>query len=93
MAMFLAINTSAITLIPFTIIGYRAAADSKDPASVVAAMILATTCSTIVAIASCRLFQRFYPMPFRPLPVKEDPNGKGAVERDSQTNNSTEEDE
>ena len=61
MAMFLAINTSSITLIPFTIIGYRASFHSKDPAGMIMAMILATMCSTIVAIAACRLLQPFYP--------------------------------
>ncbi len=72
MAMFLAINTSSITLIPFTIIGYRVAAGSRDPAAPIFAMLLATTCSTAVAILAARALQRFYPPPKLPLRVPED---------------------
>ena len=54
MATFLALNTSSVTLIPFTIIGYRAAADSADPVGPLAAMVLTTTVSTIVAIIVVR---------------------------------------
>lgn len=70
MAMFLAINTSSITVVPFTIIGYRVASGSNDPAGPVVAMILATTCSTIAAITACRLLQPFYPLP--PLPPQSE---------------------
>ena len=41
MAMFLAINTSSIVLIPFTIIGYRALSGSKNPAEPIAGTLLA----------------------------------------------------
>jgi spore maturation protein A len=50
MAMFLAINTSSVTLIPFTIIGYRVMAGSKDPAGPLMGILLATLLSTLVAI-------------------------------------------
>lgn len=63
MAMFLAINTSSISLVAFTIIAYRKAAGSIDPASVISATILATSCSTIVAIIATRFLQRFHPLP------------------------------
>ena len=65
MAMFLAINTSSITIIPFTIIGWRVAAGSRDPAAPIVAMILATSCSTLAAIIAVRALQRFYPPPER----------------------------
>lgn len=58
MAMFLAINTSSITLIPFTIIGYRVAAGSADPTRPLVAMVLATTVSTMVAILAARWLSR-----------------------------------
>jgi spore maturation protein A len=54
MAMFLAINTSSVTLIPFTIIGLRAAAGSQSPAEPVLSMLLATLVSTVVAILITR---------------------------------------
>lgn len=50
MAMFMAINTSNVTLIPFTIIGYRALSGSENPAEPTLGIILVTTFSTIVAI-------------------------------------------
>ena len=59
MAMFLAINTSSITLIPFTIIGYRALNGSKNPAEPIMGMLLATLLSTIVAIFVTRWLSRW----------------------------------
>ncbi|MEX0611974.1 MAG: nucleoside recognition domain-containing protein [Pirellulales bacterium] len=58
MAMFLAINTSSVTLIPITIIGYRAAQGSSDPAQPVFGMLVATLLSTIVAILVTRWLSR-----------------------------------
>jgi spore maturation protein A len=74
MAMFLAINTSSITIIPFSIIGYRIASGSTDPAGPLFAMLLATTCSTVAAVVSCRLLQRFYPPPgaFPAIPPEDE---------------------
>jgi spore maturation protein A len=54
MAMFLAINTSSITIIPFTIMGYRALSGSRDPAQPVVGTLIATIFSTIVAIIVTR---------------------------------------
>lgn len=59
MAMFLAINTSSITLIPFTIMGYRALSGSKDPASFTAGAILATAISTVFAVVVTRWMSRW----------------------------------
>jgi spore maturation protein A len=63
MATFLAMNTGSLTLVPFSIIGYRIATGSKDPAGPVVAMILAGLCTTVTAIFAARFLQRFYPMP------------------------------
>jgi spore maturation protein A len=57
MAMFLAINTSSIVLVPFTIIGYRVLSGSQDPAKPVAGMLIATILSTIIAIIITRWMQ------------------------------------
>ena len=59
MVMFLAINTSSVTLIPITIIGYRAAQGSENPAEPVAGMLVATLLSTIVAILITRWLSRW----------------------------------
>ncbi|MGD9633722.1 MAG: nucleoside recognition domain-containing protein [Pirellulales bacterium] len=59
MVMFLAINTSSITLVPFTIIGYRVASGSVDPARPMVAILMATTVSTVVAIVATRWLSRW----------------------------------
>ncbi|MAT71590.1 MAG: nucleoside recognition protein [Planctomycetaceae bacterium] len=76
-AMFLAINTSSVTLIPFTIIAYRTAAGSAAPESPLFGMLLATTVSTIVAIIATRWLSRrrkyqLEPSPAAPAESKED---------------------
>jgi len=60
MILFLAINTSSVTLLPTGVIAIRAAAGSADPAGIVPTTLFATICSTIVAIISVKLFQRFW---------------------------------
>lgn len=50
MCTFLAINTSSVQLIPATAIAYLAANGSTNPTSVIFSSLIATTCSTVVAI-------------------------------------------
>lgn len=57
MCTFLALNTSSITLIPTTVIGLRAAAGSAEPTVIVGTTILATFCSTVVAVSLDKLFR------------------------------------
>lgn len=54
----LALNTSSFTLIPTTIIGYRMATGSENPAEIVGAVILSALCSTTVAIMLDRIYQK-----------------------------------
>lgn len=63
MALFLAINTSAVTLLPTGVVALRAAAGSQDPAGIVPATLFATLCSTTVAIVMAKLLARRMPMP------------------------------
>jgi len=63
MALFMAINTSAVTLLPTGVIALRAAAGSGDPAGIVPTTLVATICSTTVAIASCKLLQDRFAVP------------------------------
>lgn len=63
MALFLAINTSSVTLLPTGIIALRAAAGSNDPAGIMPTTLFATIVSTTVAIVSVKLYQRFWPVP------------------------------
>lgn len=62
MVLFLAINTSSVTLLPTGVIALRAATDSTDPAAILPTTLFATLCSTAVAIASAKLLQRWFPI-------------------------------
>jgi spore maturation protein SpmA/spore maturation protein SpmB len=80
MALFLAINTSSVTLLPSGVIALRAAAGSSDPAAILPTTLFATIGSTAVAIIAAKLYQRFVPfkavdgdaLPETPLDNSED---------------------
>ncbi len=61
MVLFLAINTSSVTLLPTGVIALRAAAGSADPAGIVPTTLVATICSTAVAIIVAKLAQNLWP--------------------------------
>lgn len=61
MALFLAINTSSVTLLPTGVIALRAAAGSGNPAGILPTTLFATICSTITAIFAAKMYQRFFP--------------------------------
>ena len=63
MVLFLAINTSSVTLLPTGVIALRAAAGSQDPAGILPTTLFATILSTTVAIVAVRLYRRFSPVP------------------------------
>lgn len=58
MATFLAINTSSVTLVPISVIGYRIAAGSEDPAGPIAGIMVATLVSTVVAVVVVRVLSK-----------------------------------
>lgn len=62
MALFLAINTSSITLLPTGVIAIRAAAGSADPAAILPTTLFATICATIAAVAAAFVYRRFFPV-------------------------------
>jgi spore maturation protein SpmA len=63
MVLFLAINTSSLTLLPTKIIALRASAGSVDPAGIIATTLVATLCSTFVAIVAAKLLQKLMTPP------------------------------
>jgi spore maturation protein SpmA len=83
MVLFLAINTSSITILPTGVIALRAAAGSADPAAIVPTTLFATICSTTVAIIAAKFYQRLSPVPDLPLdlsdtgPEQAAPSGDG----------------
>ncbi len=58
MVMFLAINTSSVTLISSSVIAYRVAAGSANATEVIAPTIVATIASTTVAIIACKILEK-----------------------------------
>ncbi len=59
MALFLAINTSSITLLPTGVIALRASVGSTDPAGILPTTLFATMGSTVVAVIAAKLYARF----------------------------------
>jgi spore maturation protein SpmA len=60
MVLFLAINTSSVTLLPTGVIALRASAGSADPAGILPTTLLATIGSTLTAIVAAKLYSRFF---------------------------------
>ncbi len=60
MALFLAINTSSVTLLPTGVIALRASAGSADPAGILPTTLFATICSTIAAVLAAKWYARFF---------------------------------
>ena len=91
MVLFLAINTSSVTLLPTGVIALRAAAGSQDPAGILPTTLFATILSTTVAILSVKLYQRFSSMPsvrdttVTQAKTEEDETHKGAEAPESIT--------
>ena len=55
MCLFLAINTSSVTILPLGVITVRAAAGATSPAAIVIPSLIATCCSTLVAIVMAKI--------------------------------------
>ena len=62
MALFLAINTSSVTLLPTGVIALRAAAGSSDPAAILPTTLFATIGSTAVAVIAAKLYGKLAPL-------------------------------
>ncbi|MBZ2174485.1 spore maturation protein [Schnuerera sp. xch1] len=58
MVMFLAINTSSVTLIPASTIGILSAAGATNPTDIIGPTIIATTVSTVVAVIATKIMQK-----------------------------------
>ncbi len=58
MIMFLTLNTSGVTIIPISIMAYRAKAGAVDPTDVFIPLLLTSMCSTVVGLIVCSVYQR-----------------------------------
>jgi spore maturation protein SpmA len=75
MALFLAINTSSVTLLPTGVIALRAAVGSSHPAAILPTTLLATIGSTTLAILAAKLLSRWSPLRGPADPVQPAPQG------------------
>ncbi|MCV6613378.1 MAG: hypothetical protein OIF35_00260, partial [Cellvibrionaceae bacterium] len=76
MVLFLAINTSSVTLLPTGVIALRAAAGSVDAAGIVPTTLVATICSTTIAILGCKFYSKFFRGGESVVPTVETENGE-----------------
>jgi len=58
MIMFLVLNTSGLTLIPISIMAYRAANGASDPTDIFVPLLLTTLCSTIMGLICVSVIQK-----------------------------------
>ena len=58
MVLFLAINTSGVAVLPTGVVAVRASMGAKDPTAIFLPTLLATSCSTIIAIIAVKLLER-----------------------------------
>lgn len=58
MIMFLVLNTSGLTLIPISVMVYRAEMGAANPTDVFLPILLVTFCSTLVGIIAASIYQR-----------------------------------
>lgn len=79
MVLFLAINTSNVTLLPTGVMALRAAAGSVDPAGILPTTLVATICSTITAIFAAKFFSRLTRRT-RPDEIEKTETGDAATE-------------
>lgn len=63
MALFLAINTGAICLIPTTVIASRAGLGSAEPAAIIVTTFVGSCFATVGAVLTCKIAERFSPEP------------------------------
>jgi spore maturation protein A len=64
-ALFCALNTASLQLVPASVIALRVAAGSRAPGEIIGATLLASACAVVVAVAAAKLLARLYPPPAR----------------------------
>jgi spore maturation protein SpmB len=81
MALFLAINTTGVMVLPLSAVAVRAALGSKDAAGIIAPTLFATFSATVVAVLAAKLLERTrffaverYEVPVGPAPVAKGPD-------------------
>ncbi|MEZ4316733.1 MAG: nucleoside recognition domain-containing protein [Myxococcota bacterium] len=79
MALFLAINTSSVTILPTGVMALRDVMGSTNPAGIMGTTLLATLLSTSAGILAAKLYQRFSVAPGGDVPVRPVDVGQALV--------------
>ncbi len=80
MALFLAINTSGVAVLPLGAVAMRATLGSQDAAGIVVPTLIATACGTLVAIVACKFFARLRGFSVERALVAQGAEGAAAVD-------------
>ncbi len=75
-ALFCALNTASVQLIPASVIALRVAAGSRAPGEIIGATILASLCGAIAAVVAAKLLARAFPAP-PPAAAAQAPRAEG----------------
>ena len=62
-ALFCALNTASVQLVPASVIALRAAAGARAPGEIIGATLLASLCSAIAAVTTAKLLRGAFPAP------------------------------
>jgi spore maturation protein A len=72
-ALFCAMNTASLQIIPASVIAMRAASGAHDPGDIIGATLLASICATVSAVVTAKLLRRVFPVPRPPTPARASP--------------------
>jgi spore maturation protein A len=72
-ALFCALNTASIQIVPASVVALRAAAGARQPGDVIGATLVATACAATTAVLAAKLLRRAYPLP--PAAPPREPGG------------------
>jgi spore maturation protein A len=62
-ALFAALNTASVQLVPATVVALRAAAGARQPADILGATLLASACATVAAVISSASLRHVFRVP------------------------------
>jgi spore maturation protein A len=68
-ALFCAMNTASLQIIPASVVALRAAAGARQPGDVIGPTLLATAAATAAAVATAKLLAHLFPRPAAPPPA------------------------
>jgi spore maturation protein A len=65
-ALFCAMNTASLQIIPASVVALRAASGARQPGDIIGPTLLATVAATVTAVVAAKLLARVLPRPAPP---------------------------